>query len=400
MPITLLLADPNPTTQRLVSMVFAKEDIRVVTADDGDQAIRMIESAKPDIVLADVTMKRTGYDVAAFVKQKPELSHIPVLLLAGSLEPVDSARAAAAQCDGVLTKPFDPQKVVMRVKELLSGIKGDASQVLSGVPRPIERLIEPREPIAPLPERKDEPPLKLVSKAPIPPAKKDEELDWPAMPAPAPPRLAPVAPMAPVASTVPDDDPLAKYFDQLDAAFERLDATPVAQGPASGRALSGSDDPTTALDVPTVSALLGEPRDEPKPGRLTPPKPDAKEILFGASPVAPPSAPPPASTDSPRGEVKRSAPWPAPAEQRRSAIADAFEALLAIEEEQRKFAEAAEQASSQAPVLTEAVLDDIAGRVVERLSPQVHNELVTRIVSEVAERLVRQEIDRIRKTGK
>lgn len=401
MSMTLLLADPNPTTQRIVSMAFAKEDIHVVTADDGDQAIKMIESAKPDIVLADVTMSRTGYDVSAFVKQRPELSHIPVLLLAGSLEPVDSARAAAAQCDGVMTKPFDPQRAVARVKELLSGIKGDASQILSGVPRPIERLIEPRQPIVPLvPERKEEPPLKLVSKAQMPPPKKEQDLDWPATPAPAPPRLAPVAPVAPVASTVSDDDPLAKYFDQLDAAFERLDATPVP-GPAAGRGAPGSDDPTVALDVPTVSALLGEPRDEPRTGRLTPPKPDANEILFGVSPVAPSPAQPPATSDSRRGETtSRSAPWPAPAEQRRSAIADAFEALLAIEEEQRKFADAAEQAASHAPVLTDAVLDDIAERVVERLSPEVHNELVTRIVSEVAERLVRQEIDRIRRSGK
>jgi CheY-like chemotaxis protein len=404
MSMTLLLADPNPTTQRIVSLAFAKEDIRVVTADDGDQAIRMIESTKPDIVLADVTMKRTGYDVSAFVKQRPELSHIPVLLLAGSLEPVDSARAAAAQCDGVLTKPFDAHRAVARVKELLSGMKGDASQILSGVPRPIERLIEPREPIAPpAPERKEEPPLKLVSKAQMPLPKKEPELDWPAPQAAAPPRLAPVPPVAPVASTIPDDDPLAKYFDQLDAAFERLEATPVAQGPGTGKpsgpAPPGNDDPTVALDVPTVSALLGEPRDEPRPGRLTPPKPDANEILFGASPVAPSPAQP-ATADSRRGESRsRSAPWPAPADQRRSAIADAFEALLAIEEEQRKFAEAAEQVASQPPMLTDAVLDDIAARVVERLSPEVHNELVTRIVSEVAERLVRQEIDRIRKSG-
>jgi CheY-like chemotaxis protein len=124
MSMTLLLADPNPTTQRIVSMAFAKEDIRVVTADDGDQAIKLIESAKPDIVLADVTMKRTGYDVSAFVKQRPELAHIPVLLLAGSLEPVDGARAAAAQCDGVLTKPFDPQRAVARVKTRRRSCRG------------------------------------------------------------------------------------------------------------------------------------------------------------------------------------------------------------------------------------------------------------------------------------
>ena len=45
-------------------------------------------------MLADIGMpKRSGYDVAAFVKGRPDLAHIPVLLLAGAFEPVDEARA-------------------------------------------------------------------------------------------------------------------------------------------------------------------------------------------------------------------------------------------------------------------------------------------------------------------
>ena len=60
-----------------------------------------------------------GYEVAMFVKQTPELRHIPVLLLTGAFEPIDEARARAARCDGVLVKPFEPQLVINGVKDLI-----------------------------------------------------------------------------------------------------------------------------------------------------------------------------------------------------------------------------------------------------------------------------------------
>src|SRR5262249_60853432 len=54
------------------------------------------------------------------VKQSPKLSHIPVVLLTGAFEPVDQVRANEVGCDGVLAKPFEPQLVIGRVKELLA----------------------------------------------------------------------------------------------------------------------------------------------------------------------------------------------------------------------------------------------------------------------------------------
>src|SRR5687767_5454662 len=65
--------------------------------------------------------ERDGYEVAAFVKGNPQLAHIPVLLLTGAFEPIDESRARAVGCDGVLVKPFEPQMVINRVKDLLAG---------------------------------------------------------------------------------------------------------------------------------------------------------------------------------------------------------------------------------------------------------------------------------------
>src|ERR1700674_5757216 len=120
-PRTLLLADDSVTIQRVIELTFADEDIRVVAVSDGDEAIAILDKTPPDIVLADVGMPgRNGYEVARHIKETLRLAHIPVVLLTGAFEPVDQAKAAAAGCDGVLAKPFEPQLVIGRVKELLA----------------------------------------------------------------------------------------------------------------------------------------------------------------------------------------------------------------------------------------------------------------------------------------
>ena len=122
MPQTLLLADDSITIQRVIELTFADEGIAVIAVGNGQAAIERAERDRPDIVLADVSMpERDGYEVASFVKSHPQLSHVPVVLLTGAFEPVDESRARAAGCDGVLVKPFEPQMVIHRVKDLLAG---------------------------------------------------------------------------------------------------------------------------------------------------------------------------------------------------------------------------------------------------------------------------------------
>ena len=119
---TLLLADESVTIQRVIELIFADEHVDVVAVGDGDEAIRRLEAAAPDIVLADIGMPgRNGYELARYVKHNPRLAHIPVVLLAGAFDAVDRERARAAGCAGILAKPLEPQLVITRVQELLAG---------------------------------------------------------------------------------------------------------------------------------------------------------------------------------------------------------------------------------------------------------------------------------------
>ena len=106
MPYKLLLADDSVTIQRVIELTFANEDVEVSAVGDGEQAIARVQADRPDIVLADIGMpKRSGYDVAAFVKGHPDLAHIPVLLLTGAFEPVDEPRAQAAGATASSSSP-------------------------------------------------------------------------------------------------------------------------------------------------------------------------------------------------------------------------------------------------------------------------------------------------------
>src|SRR5262249_26132238 len=92
----------------------------VVPFSDGEHAIASLDGNVPDIVLADVGIPgRSGYEISRYIKNSPPLAHIPVLLLTGAFEPVDQTKALEAGCDGILIKPFEPQFVISRAKELL-----------------------------------------------------------------------------------------------------------------------------------------------------------------------------------------------------------------------------------------------------------------------------------------
>ena len=143
MTYKLLLADDSVTIQRVIELTFADEDIDVTTVGDGQAAIDRLDSDPPDIVLADVDMpKRDGYEVAAYVKSRPSLAHIPVVLLTGAFEPIDQARASAAGSSDVLAKPFEPQMVINRVRQLLGKKRPEEEQV----PPAPQAFAPPQEP--------------------------------------------------------------------------------------------------------------------------------------------------------------------------------------------------------------------------------------------------------------
>jgi CheY-like chemotaxis protein len=117
----ILLADDSITIQKVIELTFSDEDFDVVTVGNGRLAMDRLEEVRPDIVLCDIIMpEKDGYEVCDFIKKSAAFSHVPVLLLTGAFEPFDQERAARVGCDGFLAKPFEPQSLIAKVKDLLA----------------------------------------------------------------------------------------------------------------------------------------------------------------------------------------------------------------------------------------------------------------------------------------
>src|SRR5882672_11115398 len=127
MPKTLLLADDSVTIQKVVGISFANEEIEITTVDNGRDAVAKARQIRPDIILADVVMPgMSGYEVCETIKADPNLRHVPVLLLTGTFEAFDQARASAVGAAGHVAKPFEAQTLVDRVKQLLAAAPAPA----------------------------------------------------------------------------------------------------------------------------------------------------------------------------------------------------------------------------------------------------------------------------------
>jgi CheY-like chemotaxis protein len=351
----LLLADDSVTIQRVIELTFADEDVDVVAVGDGQQAIDRVRTERPDIVLADVGMpERDGYEVAAFIKGDPDLAHIPVLLLTGAFEPIDEARARAVGCDGVLVKPFEPQMVISRVRDLLAG-------------------------------------------------KRD-----------GPTGSAAHAEAAPAAAPIDAGGSLEDYFDRLDAALASKGGPmpsldPVAPAPP----------PATVASKPHLTVAPAVVAVRPSPHAdldLTGWNPSAPEPLKSAAPSAPikqhqppaPSPPPAVVHEQPAVQPKPTVPAPQPLlapvppaspvnpvnPASPVSLDQAFAALLAAEQGQALpppgHAEPAPRGWPE--TVPEAVIDAVVGKVIARMG----DETMRAAVLDAAERLVREEIDRIK----
>lgn len=117
----LLLADDSVTIQKVVQITFSHDDYELTVVDNGDIAYENARSQRPDLILADVFMPgKNGYELCAAVKNDPSLAAVPVLLLTGTFEPFDEAKAKSVGADRWIAKPFESQALIACVEELLA----------------------------------------------------------------------------------------------------------------------------------------------------------------------------------------------------------------------------------------------------------------------------------------
>jgi CheY-like chemotaxis protein/class 3 adenylate cyclase len=114
----ILVVDDVPQNVRLLEAVLTPRGYDVVSATDGDRALELVGSAKPDLVLLDVMMPQPdGYAVCRRLREEDETAVLPVIMVTASTD--EKTKAIEAGADDLIAKPFSHDELLTRVRSLL-----------------------------------------------------------------------------------------------------------------------------------------------------------------------------------------------------------------------------------------------------------------------------------------
>jgi len=119
----ILIVDDEAHIRMLIEQTLEDlEDEGVIffKAENGEEALEIIQSEKPQLVFLDVMMpKMNGMEVCRRVKKELELNNIFIVLLTAKGQELDRQRGQEVGADVYMTKPFDPEIILSKAKEVL-----------------------------------------------------------------------------------------------------------------------------------------------------------------------------------------------------------------------------------------------------------------------------------------
>jgi len=131
---TVLIVDDNPQNVELLQAFLESLPVKLVTAGDGVEALKMVAEYSPDLILLDIMMPRmSGFQVCRRVKSDPKTRDIQVLMVTALNELGDIEQATECGTDDFVSKPVNKFELLTRVKSLLRvrHLKGELERALS-----------------------------------------------------------------------------------------------------------------------------------------------------------------------------------------------------------------------------------------------------------------------------
>lgn len=120
MPLTILIVDDDLGTRLSISDYLELSGYSVMTADDGQQALTIVEEHHPDLIVTDIIMPRmNGYDLVRRVRQQPGFRLLPVILLTARTKTQERILGYQSGCDLYLPKPFELEELAAAIRNLL-----------------------------------------------------------------------------------------------------------------------------------------------------------------------------------------------------------------------------------------------------------------------------------------
>ena len=119
----VLIADDEPNILISLEFLMKREGHQVLLARDGAEALALIRSERPALVLLDVMMPgKSGIEVCQAVRADEALAGTLILMLTAKGRDTDVAKGLGVGADGYLTKPFSTRELAQRVRDMLGGV--------------------------------------------------------------------------------------------------------------------------------------------------------------------------------------------------------------------------------------------------------------------------------------
>ena len=116
----MLLVEDNELNRDMLTRRLQRRGFQVITALDGESAIRVANDEKPDLILMDMSLPGiNGWDATRQLKENPETRHIPVVALTAHAMHGDREQASQAGCDAFETKPVELDRLLNTIRSLL-----------------------------------------------------------------------------------------------------------------------------------------------------------------------------------------------------------------------------------------------------------------------------------------
>ena len=116
----ILVVEDDPDIRKLVQYHLARERYKVLEAEDGENALKLIQREKPNLIVLDLMLPGlSGQEICKILKSKPDTAALPILMLTAKAGEADKVLGLETGADDYLTKPFSPREMVARVKAIL-----------------------------------------------------------------------------------------------------------------------------------------------------------------------------------------------------------------------------------------------------------------------------------------
>jgi len=116
----ILVIEDEPDIRKLVQYNLTQEHFNVVEAEDGEQALSLLQREKPNLVILDLMLPGlSGMELCKILRQRSDTSRLPILMLTAKAGETDRIVGLEMGADDYLAKPFSPREMVARVRAIL-----------------------------------------------------------------------------------------------------------------------------------------------------------------------------------------------------------------------------------------------------------------------------------------